>query len=874
MNVLHKVTLQSLRQNRTRTIVTIIGIILSTAMLCAVTTFTSSFQQYLLDGYIYSFGSWYVGQKSLPYNQCQQLSQTEGVAKTVYLQQLGYAETNTSLSESTPYLYVLGLSPQDTDLLPLHLSQGRLPTSPDEIVLTQSFLDNSSHIYQVGDTLTLGLGQRMSDGLALGEQNPYNFEEGETLEVRETRTYTVVGICEFWGLDTYSNPAYTVFTAADPNLSDDTLCNVYLSLEDAHQVYTFQQDHNLEETNSNVLMYSGISRYGNFYAVIYRLATIVLVMIVAASVILIYNAFAISVSERTRQFGLLSSLGATKKQMRKMVRFEALVLSAIGVPLGVLSGILGIGITLHFLGDLFASLRSTSAVSMELHVSWLGVLIAVVLGVVTVLLSAWIPSRRATKVSAMEAIRQSQDIHATKKLVRPSLLTRKLFGLPGVLGVKYYKRSAKKYRTTVFSLFLSVVLFVSASSFSSSLAQSVSGAFGGDTYDLRLSFSPSKLDVTPQQLQQQLKNLSSVDDAALVVEFSLAGAYRPEDVTQQMWNLSTPIQGTVYQSLTVSFVDDDTYQALCQERKLDPASTSGIAFDGITAFDEQQEKFVHLDQLSNPTSLTALTFDSIPNHYWNGPLEGEDETTQMQAIDADTGESTFYPLEQVSHTISLNVSSVQADWPYFLANEGAVKVLYPLSQLEDFPLEASEEIYYSYIYMLASDHQQAEEDIQTWLSAHKMSARGLRNYAGSQEADRNMITIINVFSYGFIALISLVAMTNVFNTISTNVMLRTRDFAMLQSVGMTRREMRRMLGFECILYGTRALLFGIPVSIFISYLIFDSINQGYPLPFQIPWIPLGIACLSVFVVVFATMAYAARKAGKKQLVEALKNENL
>ena len=874
MNVLHKVTLQSLRQNRTRTIVTIIGIILSTAMLCAVTTFTTSFRQYLLDGSVYSSGSWHVGQKDATYSQYQELSQAQGVEQSVYLQHLGYAQAEGSLNEYKPYFYVLGLSSQGTDLLPIHLTQGRLPTSSDEIVLPQHFFDNSTQHYQVGDTLTLELGQRISEGFALGQNNPFSLDTEETLEVTDTRTYTVVGICQRWGMENYSAPGYTAFTAADPNLAEDATCDVYLSMEDITLAYDFQQAHHLDEDNGNVLMYSGVSKYSNFYSVIYRLAVIVIVIIIAASVILIYNAFAISVSERTRQFGLLSSLGATKKQMQKMVRFEALALSAIGVPLGVLSGILGIGITLHFLGDLFASLRSTSAVSMELHVSWLGVLIAVVLGVVTVLLSAWIPSRRATKVSAMEAIRQSQDIHATKKLVRPSLLTRKLFGLPGVLGVKYYKRSAKKYRTTVFSLFLSVVLFVSASSFSSSLAQSVSGAFGGDTYDLRLSFSPSKLDVTPQQLQQQLKNLSSVDDAALVVEFSLAGAYRPEDVTQQMWNLSTPIQGTVYQSLTVSFVDDDTYQALCQERKLDPASTSGIAFDGITAFDEQQEKFVHLDQLSNPTSLTALTFDSIPNHYWNGPLEGEDETTQMQAIDADTGESTFYPLEQVSHTISLNVSSVQADWPYFLANEGAVKVLYPLSQLEDFPLEASEEIYYSYIYMLASDHQQAEEDIQTWLSAHKMSARGLRNYAGSQEADRNMITIINVFSYGFIALISLVAMTNVFNTISTNVMLRTRDFAMLQSVGMTRREMRRMLGFECILYGTRALLFGIPVSIFISYLIFDSINQGYPLPFQIPWIPLGIACLSVFVVVFATMAYAAGKARKQQLVETLKNENL
>lgn len=873
MNVLHKVTLQSLRQNRTRTIVTIIGIILSTAMLCAVTTFTTSFRQYLLDDGVYSSGSWHVGQKDATYSQYQQLSQAQGVEQSVYLQHLGYAQAKGSLNEYKPYFYVLGLSSQGSDLLPIHLTQGRLPASSDEIVLPQHFFDNSTQHYQVGDTLTLELGQRMSEGFALGQNNPFSLDTEETLEVTDTRTYTVVGICQRWGMENYSAPGYTVFTAADPNLAGDTTCDVYLSMEDITQAYDFQSQHQLEEDNDDVLMYSGVSKYSNFYSVIYRLAAIVIVIIIAASVILIYNAFAISVSERTRQFGLLSSLGATKKQMRKMVRFEALALSAIGVPLGILSGILGIGVTLHFVGKLFAFSSTQGGVPMELHVSWVGVLVAVVLGVATVLLSAWIPSRRATKVSAMEAIRQSQDIHGTKKLVRPSLLTRKLFGLPGVLGVKYYKRSAKKYRTTVFSLFLSVVLFVSASAFSSSLAKSVGGAFGGDTYDLSLPFYTEDTDLSPHTMLDLLRGLDSVDNSALVLRFQFTGSFRPEDLSENMQDLSTPVDGTVYQPFNLSFVDDDTYQALCQERNLNPASTSGIAFDGITLFDYQQEKYVYLDQLGvSSLSMSMLTFDQVDGHYPDSPVEGPDGTVQVPYIDADNGTPTLYPLDEVAHPIPVNVTSVEKDWPYFLSNGGNVTVLYPMSQLESFALDVSEASYC--YYMLASDHQQAEQDIKALLSAHGLRSGDLYDLAENQESNRNLITIINVFSYGFIALISLVAMTNVFNTISTNVMLRTRDFAMLQSVGMTRREMRRMLGFECILYGTRALLLGIPVSIFISYLIYDAISHGYPLPFQVPWIPLGIACLSVFVVVFATMAYAARKAGKKQLVEALKNENL
>ena len=369
MNVLHKLTLQALKQNRTRTIVTIIGIILSTAMLCAVTTFTTSFQQFMLDDSVYSSGSWHLGQTDATYRQYQELSQADGVAEAVYLQHLGYAQAEGSFNEYKPYFYVLGLSDTGADLLPIHLTQGRMPTSPDEIVLPQHFLDNSTQRYQVGDTLTLDLGQRMSEGFALGQNNPFNLDTQETLEATDTRTYTVVGICQRFGMEDYSAPGYTAFTVADSNLAEDATCDVYLAMEDMTQAYDFQQAHDLEQDNRNVLMYSGVSRYDTFYTVLYRLAAIVMVIIIAASVVLIYNAFAISVSERTRQFGLLSSLGATKKQMRNMVRFEALALSAIGVPLGILSGILGIGVTLHFVGKLFAFSSTQGGVAMRLHVS-------------------------------------------------------------------------------------------------------------------------------------------------------------------------------------------------------------------------------------------------------------------------------------------------------------------------------------------------------------------------------------------------------------------------------------------------------------------------------------------------------------------------
>ena len=148
------------------------------------------------------------------------------------------------------------------------------------------------------------------------------------------------------------------------------------------------------------------------------------------------------------------------------------------------------------------------------------------------------------------------------------------------------------------------------------------------------------------------------------------------------------------------------------------------------------------------------------------------------------------------------------------------------------------------------------------------------NYAASVESDRSMVIIIKVFAYGFIILISLIAAANVFNTITTNINLRRREFAMLRSVGMTNKGMRTMLNFECVMYGTKALIYGLPVSIGVTYLIYRAINEGVDTEFTIPLEAVGVAVLSVFAVVFSTMMFSMSKVKNDNPIDALKNENL
>ena len=142
------------------------------------------------------------------------------------------------------------------------------------------------------------------------------------------------------------------------------------------------------------------------------------------------------------------------------------------------------------------------------------------------------------------------------------------------------------------------------------------------------------------------------------------------------------------------------------------------------------------------------------------------------------------------------------------------------------------------------------------------------------EENRNMIFIANVFSYTFIIMISLIAVANVFNTISTNIRLRRRELAMLRSVGMSEHDFQKMMNFECAFYGMRTLLFGLPIATISSWLIYKWMVGGGAdnIQFVFPWVSIGISIFSVLFLVFITMLYAISKIKKENIIDALRDE--
>ncbi len=935
MNIFNKVTLQSLKKNRMRTIVTIIGIILSTAMICAVTTFVSSIYNYVYDNAVYMYGDWHGSLLGADSDMYEKVNASKEVKKTVYAQQLGYAVAEGCANDYKPYIYVIGAAEGFKESMPVHITSGNYPANSDEILLPNHLAENGKVIYKVGDTLKLELGDRVCDGEKLNQNNEliYEFVENdeseesdeseeevvplEEIKINKTRTYKVVGFYERPGFEQISAPGYTAITVMDEKLSASVSYDVYFKMKNAGDYYDYVENNDLEAVkNRTVLQYSGATGYENIDGMVYGFIAIIVGLIMFGSVALIYNAFSISVSERTKQFGLLSSVGATKKQLRRMVFSEALMVSVIGIPLGILSGIGGIGVTLLIIGSRF-TLFFDYPIPMGVHVSPMAVIIAVVIALVTVMISAWIPSKRATKVSAVEAIRQNVDINVKGRQVKTSKLTYKLFGLPGTLASKYYKRSRKKYRATVASLFMSIVLFVATFSFTDYMVEMVNITMNVHGYDIscsKFAYTEKGVCKLPEDMKKETAELFDIingaEEVTDVVSFQKIShmlLISSDDLTKgakkylERYDFTGEYDGLTKDGASIVpgniyFVQDDVFETflidngLDKEKFMNPDKPLAIAFDGCSEFNAEIGKYETFNYFENKKSEITISvqkpmegyvsqstwMNDNGEHYWIYSKEGVQISREMMAT-ALSKEGSFsddivgVPYDEGMKAVSLEVGSVHYERPYYIDRNSKPVLVYPESAKDNIYGNGVLNCNFS---ILSDNHSVSYKDIEKGIQEGGCEIDHLYDYAQMVEEDRSVILIMQVFCYGFIVLISLIAAANVFNTISTNVSLRQRDFAMLKSVGMTAKGFNKMMNYECLLYGTKALLFGMPVALILSYLIWMVVSEGYGMEYMVPWTAIGIAVLSVFIVVFATMMYSMSKIKKENPIDALKNENL
>lgn len=875
MNIMNKITLKGLLKNKTRTIVTIIGVILSTSMFTAVTTFISSLQNYVIEFTIAEEGSWHGSFYDIGEEEYISLMDKEKLGDIALTRKLGYGVLEGGINQYKPYLRMIAVDEKAFELLPIRLIDGRLPHNNNEILVSDHIRSNGGVEYSIGDEIYLELGDRVLDnGTIVTNQDAYimgdNDEIIESLDVKTSGSYKVVGISKRLSseFESYSEPGYSLITMMDKEDMESSNLNAYVKVNSPQNtielVESLAQELNIDKynINSELLRYMGISDNSGFNRVLYSLASVLTALIMLGSISLIYNSFSISLSERVKQFGMLSSVGATAKQRRNSVFFEAVVIAGIGIPLGVLAGIAGIGTTLYLLRSQLSSfLPNEYSVILSLSVSVGSVIAAVLIAIATILISASIPARRSKKISAMDAIRQTSDIKLTSKKVKTSKLTRKLYGLEGVIALKNLKRNRRRYRSTVISLFISVVLFVSASSFGMYLKDSVNDVYENTDYDLAFynyQYSSKARAEIDKDMYKDILALDEVQEGSIIkkmnANINLDKEYVSDVHYSNMLEFGLINEGEALNvEAIINFVDHDTFIEYLDEIGLEEEKVnkkdrpSSIVIDKQHYYNSKEERYNNIKLLKDDP-LDSFTMEYVDENNLNKELEieiaavtdvapfGLDDYTYMNVLTVIIDESllatSYVDLQDQWYTETMQIS---ADNP-IAAEESIKKIL-----MED-------------------------EDLFNTLS--------IANVAEQIQVSRNIITIINVFAYGFIVLISLITIANVFNTISTNVNLRRREFAMLKSVGMTDSSFNKMLNYECIFYGLKALLYGLPVSIGVTYLIYRSVESGVDMPFYLPTSSILISILSVFLVVFISMMYSMSKIRKENILDGLKNENL
>ena len=849
MSILNRLTIKNLRLNKKRTIVTIIGIILSTALMVGIGLLFSSFQDLMIRDTIGYNGKYEANYSDVDLDKLNNIKDKDFTY--FYEKPIGFSKIESS-NEYKPYMYITSVNKEYFN--ELKLVDGSFPKNENEVVISNHVITNGGLDYKVGDIVIFTYGSRNIDGdITLANSE---FVDGEALTNEGTHTYKIVGIVDRSNFESYSACGYTAFTV-DVN-SDKGNVNLYVMFNKNKKI--IKQSEELAKRlnydgdinyNSTLLALYGESTYSNVMSSMGGMMIIMLSLVSIGCIIVIYNSFAISVMERKKEFGLLSSIGATKKQLSHTVFFEAVVVGVIGIILGILGAYIGIGCVILIINNLIGDMLEYK---LYLVTNPLFIIIPVIFMIIVIGASAFIPSRRASKVSPIEAIRQNDDIKINKKKIRTSKFVNKLFGIEGEIALKNIKRNKKKYRVTIVSLFISIVLFISFSSYMNYTLNTASSVMGEVPYDYQISYFGDD----PNNDKEALDKINEIVKSSDVKEYvsysvsnlSIIGNYTYSDEYLDFYksaygdNGIKALNNLKYQNIYILVLDDNSYNKYKKLIGLDKDSVILLnKFKGVSYGGNKRVNY-DIPVINNGNiNIKICNFD-------------DDE-------DVDT---TKY--------CNKNIDNI------FVTNK-SFDLIEEFSYMDDFKLIVNKKLYDSISdnsthytqFNIISDNTNNIDKLTKDLD--KYSNVNYTNIKEAMKQANNLILVVKILMYGFISLVTLIGVTSVFNTISTSMALRKREFAVLRSIGLTNRGFNKILFFESLFFGMKSLIFAIPVSIGITVLIHYALADMVSIStIIIPWKYIIISIVSVFVIVLLTMMYSTSKIKKHNIIEQIREENI
>lgn len=936
MNLMKTLTLKNLKLNRKRTIVTIVGIILATALLSALVTLVSSFQYSMIEYQKQKDGDFHVKFSNVKMSELSEFKNNRNIESTFETMGMGFAKLDGCKNEDKPYAYVMATDEAGFEIGCFNLIEGRMAKNEDEIVIPRHLKTNGRIDIKVGDEITLDVGKRYDSNTesVIGENCAYE-HEAETLTDTVTKRYKVVGIMERpgYGMEDYSAAGYTFVTYSDELAAidngskseaseADTTLTVYsrytqkaLRNKDAvtadiigvdeklfakandssYEMSAEENDRFLKEMedakydiymNVFLISYECVFPIDGSFKALFTVAAVVALIIILTSVYCIKNSFNISITEKIRQYGMLASVGATRRQIKSSVKTEAAMLGVVGIPVGTMSGILASLVLVKVVNALSAGWLNFA---LSFHTSLPALMLAVILSIATIYFSATGSARRAAKVTPLEAIRNTKEIKIkSAKLKTPAVIGR-IWGIGGVISYKNIKRNNKKYRTTVTSIVICSVTFIVISYFMSMAFSMVGMSYASTDYNIGINMSYKKdIHIDIEKLSKLVSGIEGVDDYLVGAGYDFdvdKPKYTKEygEYCRQVYDNSEDVS----QMFLITVLDDKSYDKYASDAGIKNAAAGAILVNKGTfdVYNEKSLKYVK-KEMELYKYKAGDTIECGYNVY-------DDASSDDNAVEGDTESSTednsgYVDEETINNgvrkTVDVTIAGVTDKVPIGYKGYSYTTLLFMNQKgFENLWADGrSNELKQRFVsysaYVVAENADEYQDTFEKETEGNPEYSQisfYVSNLDKQMRDEKSLFTLLGVFAYGLIVVIALIGITNIINTLSTGMELRSREFATLRSIGMTDKQFAGMVRLESVFISVKALVIGVPLGILISYLLCVMMNRmDSAIIYKPPYKAIILCIVVVIMLIYAIMKLSMTKLRHNNIIETIKNENL
>lgn len=613
------------------------------------------------------------------------------------------------------------------------------------------------------------------------------------------------------------------------------------------------------------LMGEDYASYGSYYIAILVIPAIIFgLLILIMSVVVISNVFRISTGERLSQFGTLKCVGATGKQIIETVMYEAIFLCIVGIPLGILAGIgfthIGVAIAnsqLEELNSLTNMMMSQFHMSLDVILSWKALVLSGVISFFTVLYSASRPARLAAKKTAVACMKQLEVTGTTvakDKKEKNSLLKGNIETGLAITNVRRNRRNTKS-ATTV--LTISIILFICLSGLQD-IAGRIEEYMTPDMKQTVIVDYTSNYDkrINPDTGRREVKFTNPIDaDTANKITEQLK-AYTDKDFL---------CYGNDY----------DTYFAMVPKELLSGDMEKALSYEKVELQDVNefsveilsvgQELYEELCERAGAKKGANILLNTYTYNYRGTEKRIVPWTDHIKSLNLDLADGT--PVEM---KIGGELATEEIPEDLLFPNMNTVRLVVPNATVRGYSWFSSPddiEDYMAYAEKVLDQYFPTGEDDEYMECGYSTRVYRVDDY---EKVMNIAIMIACVFLYSFVIMLGIIGMINVISTMSTGITMRAREFAVLQSIGMTKEELEKMLNMESFLCAGKALLYGFPIGMVILMIINFAVVQMMPIGISVPWGAILLVFAVVFLVIWGTIHVSSRKLKDQNIIETIR----